>query len=449
MTAPLDVIFVDDEEHLRMSAAQTFELAGMSACCFASAAEALEQISRDFAGVVVSDIRMPVMDGSELLQRALEIDFELPVLLITGHGDIKLAVSSMQRGAYDFIEKPFAPDHLVASVRRALDKRSLTLENRELRTKVTKRDNLETRLTGRTPVMIALRRAIRSIAPTDLDVQITGETGVGKEVVARAVHDLSSRAEGPFVAINCGALSVDQVESELFGHEVGAFAGAMRRRIGKLEHGRGGTIFLDEIESMPLEMQVKLLRVLEERSITPLGSNEGVDLDVRFVSASKENLQHAVDRGTFRQDLYFRLAASTLKVPSLDERRDDIPRLFIQLANEAARRYRRKFADVPSHRLWELSNRDWPGNVRELRNEADRFVLGVDYIDADLSKNATLAQRMAAHERSIISSELSAHRGVLKPTYEALGLSRKSLYEKMQKHGLQRRTFTEKDDPAD
>ncbi|MEM7633137.1 MAG: sigma-54 dependent transcriptional regulator [Pseudomonadota bacterium] len=448
MTVSPDVIFVDDEEHLRISAAQTFELAGLSAQCFGNAADALEQVSRSYAGVVVSDIRMPNMDGSELLHRLLEIDFELPVLLVTGHGDVKLAVSSMQQGAYDFIEKPFAPDYLVASVRRALEKRRLTLENRHLRTKVTQRDKLETRLTGRTPVMIALRKAIRSIASTDLDVQITGETGVGKEVVARALHDLSPRADGPFVAINCGALSLDQVESELFGHHAGAFAGAIRTRIGKLEHGRRGTIFLDEIESMPLDLQVKLLRVLEERSITPLGSNEVVELDVRFLSASKENLQMAVEKGTFRQDLYFRLTTSMLNIPSLRERRDDIPRLFIQLANEAARRYRREFADIPSHYLLELSNRDWPGNVRELRNEADRFVLGVDKVDEDTAEQATLAQRMAAHERAIVSSELSAHNGVLKETYEALGISRKSLYEKMQKHGLNRRGFMEDDSSA-
>ena len=448
MTTSPDVIFVDDEEHLRISAAQTFELAGLSVRCFGNAAEALQHISRTYAGVVVSDIRMPNMDGSELLHRVLEIDFELPVLLVTGHGDIKLAVSSMQSGAYDFIEKPFAPDYLVARVRRALEKRRLTLENRELRTKVTQRDNLETRLTGRTPVMIALRKAIRSIAPTDLDVQITGETGAGKEVVARALHDLSPRAGGPFVAINCGALNPDQVESELFGHQAGAFAGAIRTRIGKLEHGRRGTIFLDEIESMPLDLQVKLLRVFEERSITPVGSNDVVELDVRFLSASKENLQVAVDKGTFRQDLYFRLTTSTLNVPSLKERRDDIPRLFIQLANEAARRYRRNFADVPSHYLAELSDRDWPGNVRELRNEADRFVLGVDEIDTGGSERTTLAERMAMHERTIVSSELSAHKGVLKETYEALGISRKSLYEKMQKHGLNRRGFTEDDGPG-
>lgn len=445
MTKSPDVIFIDDEEHIRQAVSQTFELADISVVCFDNALEALNQISREYAGIVISDIRMPGMDGTQLLHRALEIDYELPVLLVTGHGDIKLAVNSIQQGAYDFIEKPFDPDHFVAVSRRAMEKRRLILENRELRSQLTKRDILETRLTGRTPVMLALRKSIRSIASTDLDVLITGETGVGKEVVSRALHDLSSRADKPFVAINCGALNRDRMESELFGHDAGAFAGAIRARIGKFEHARGGTVFLDEIESMPLELQVKLLRVFEDRSISPMGSNEVLDLDVRFIASSKEDLVEAVEVGTFRRDLYFRLASSTLNVPSLSERREDIPRLFLQLANEASRRYRREYTEIPGQLLTALSNRDWPGNVRELRNEADRFVLGVDSGISDAPSSTTLATRVASHEKEIIAAELLAQNGVLKPTYEALGLSRKSLYEKMQKYELDRHAFIQSD----
>lgn len=445
MSKQPEILIVDDEEHLRTALAQTFELAGLSVRCFKSALDVISIISRGFSGVVVSDIRMPEMDGIELLEKALELDFEIPVILLTGHGDVQMAVEAMRKGAYDFIEKPFSSDHLVEVVRRALDKRRLTLENRELRANLTKRDDLETRLTGRTDVMIELRRQIRSIAPTDTDLLIYGATGCGKEVVARAVHSLSDRADKPFFTINCGAIPDSQIESELFGHEQGAFPGAMRARYGKFEHARGGTIFLDEFESTPLDIQVKLLRVFEERTITRLGSNEPVELDVRFIAASKLDLQLEAKEGRFRPDLYYRIGAVLLYVPTLAERREDIPRLFSQMANEAARRYRRDFSEIPTALLSALSQRDWAGNVRELRNAADRYVLGLDPIENDITLNPgrrrNLAERVADYEKQTIVSALSAHNGVLRDTYEVLGLSRKSLYEKMQKYGLDRKQY--------
>ncbi len=447
MTAEKDdheIIFVDDEEHLRLAAQQSFELAGLTANCFGSAEAALERITRNFGGIIISDLRMPVMDGMGLMQRVLEIDFELPVVLITGHGDIQMAVSAMRAGAYDFIEKPFAPDHLIEVARRAIDKRRLTLENRELRSNLTKRDDLETRLTGRTQSMIELRKTIRAIASTDAEVLVVGETGTGKEVAARAIHALSPRSDRPFVAINCGALPADQIESELFGHEIGSFPGALRARYGKFEHARGGTLFLDEIETMTPDLQVKLLRVIEERMITRLGSNEPIKLDVRFLSASQANLQEAVDAGLFRQDLFYRLGRITVTMPPLRDRREDIPRLFIQLANEAARRYRREFPEIPSTMLAELGLREWPGNVRQLRNEADRYVLGLGSTEMAMAEDTKqkLSDRVAAFEKKVIAAELAAHDGVLKETHEALGLSRKSLYEKMLKHGLDKAEFT-------
>ena len=442
----LEILFVDDEEHLRLAAGQSFELAGLTAKCLASGQAALEHVNRDFAGIIISDIRMPVMDGMELLHKVLEIDFELPVVLVTGHGDVQMAVDAMRAGAYDFIEKPYAPDHLIEVVRRAIDKRRLTLENRELRSNLTKRDDLETRLTGRTRIMIELRKTIRAVAPADAEVLIVGETGTGKEVAARALHALSPRADRPFVAINCGALPEDQIESELFGHEIGAFPGALRPRYGKFEHARGGTLFLDEIESMPLDLQIKLLRVIEERTITRLGSNEPIELDVRFISASKLDLEREAQAGRFREDLFYRLGRIKIVVPSLTERREDIPRLFIQLANEAARRYRRDFPDIPTTLLANIGASDWPGNVRQLRNEADRFVLGLSDPDEMLSQSRPqkLSERVAAYEKKVIAAELAARAGILKETHEALGLSRKSLYEKMQKYGLAKSEFTKR-----
>lgn len=445
----LNVIFVEDEEHLRYAAEQTFELADITVACFDSAKTALEHINRQFNGIVVSDIRMPEIDGFELLKHVLDIDFELPVVLVTGHGDVQMAVEAMRKGAYDFIEKPYAPDHLTEVVRRAIDKRRLTLENRELRSNLTKRDELEVRLAGRTDIMVTLRKTIRAVAPTQTDVLIVGETGVGKDVAARAIHALSPRADRPFVALNCGGMSITQIESELFGHEVGAFPGAMRERYGKFEHARGGTVFLDEIESMPADLQLKLLRVFEERTITRLGSNIPIELDVRFIAASKLNLEEEVKANRFREDLYYRLNGMTLKIPSLEDRRDDIPRLFIQLANEAARRYRRQFPDIPADILIDMANRRWPGNVRQLRNVADQFALGlVSQNDRILNKDnegRRLFERVAAYEKSVISAELYAHKGVLKDTYESLGLSRKSLYEKMQKYNLDRSAYIKSD----
>lgn len=440
------ILFVDDEDHLRLAAQQTLQLADLDIACFAEAEAALARVARDFPGVLVTDIRMPRMDGLTLMARALEIDPEFPVILVTGHGDVELAVKSMRDGAYDFIEKPHEPSRLVTAVQRALDKRRLTLENRALRRQVGARDVIESRLLGRSEVMIRLREQLRAIAETEADVLIQGATGTGKEVAARALHRASPRSGKPFVQINCAALPADLVESELFGHEAGAFPGATRARFGRFEHARGGTVFLDEIESMSQSAQAKLLHAIQNRTVTRLGSNEPIALDVRFIAASKEDLEQAAARGRFRPDLLYRLNVVTLRVPSLDERREDIPRLFTQLAAEAAARYKRPFPDVPATVLRAVAARRWPGNVRELRNAADRFVLGLDLdlgAEAQTVDGTSLAAQMAGHEKSLIAAALTAHGGSLKDTYEALGLSRKALYEKMQKYGLSREDFAE------
>ena len=447
MTTP-KVLFVDDEEHIRIASAQTLELASFEVDCFASAKPVINLISREFNGVVVTDIRMPDMSGLELMQQILEIDPELPVVLITGHGDVSLAVEAMRAGAYDFIEKPFASAQLSKVVGRALEKRAMTLELRQLRSVVGGRDLLEERLIGRAPIMVELRRQIRAVAATQADVLIVGDTGTGKEVAARALHAISERANKPFVAINCGALPPALIESELFGHEAGAFPGAIRARFGKFEHARSGTVFLDEIESMPMELQVKLLRAIQERAITRLGSNDLIELDVQFIAASKLDLEQAAKEGLFRQDLLYRLNVVTLKMPTLAERTQDIPRLFIHLVNEAAARYMREPASVAPALLAELANRNWPGNVRELRNAAERFVLGLSdnpVSDANNKTPLALVKRVAQFERNTIAAELTAHGGKLKETYESLGLSRKTLYEKMQKYGLNRADYASKD----
>ncbi|ABL72469.1 MULTISPECIES: sigma-54-dependent transcriptional regulator [Paracoccus] len=433
------VLLVEDDEQMRSSTAQALELAGFTVEALASGEEALALAGSGFAGAVVSDIRMPGMDGMTLLGRLHEVDPEIPVILVTGHAEVPLAVEAIRGGAYDFIEKPFVVQELATVIRRAIDHRGLVLENRRLRAVAGKRDDVEARLPGRTQVMVDLRYRLRAIGASDADALVIGPTGAGKEVVARTLHDISARAGRPFIAINCAALPEALIESELFGHEPGAFPGALRPRYGKFEHARGGTVLLDEIGSMPLELQAKLLRVLQERTITRLGSNDPVPLDVRFIAVSKVDLEELVAQGLFREDLLWRLNVAVLHVPPLSARREDIPLLFLQLLREAAARHNLPEREAPAAFLSGLAAKEWPGNVRELRNLAERFVLGLEGAELGPEQGARLAERVAEFERSLIAGAIAAHGGKLRPVYETLGISRKTLYEKMQKYGLDRR----------
>lgn len=442
----IQVILVDDDPHLRQALSQTLDLAGLKVVSLTDAQGLAERIAADWPGVVVSDIRMPGIDGLQLLEQLHGLDSELPVLLITGHGDVPLAVQAMRAGAYDFLEKPFASDALLDSVRRALALRRLVLDNRSLRLALSDRQQLSTRLVGHSPSMLRLHEQIGALAGTRADVLILGETGAGKEVVARALHDLSSRRDGPFVAINAGALAESVVESELFGHEPGAFTGAQKRRIGKFEFANGGTLFLDEIESMSLDVQVKLLRLLQERVVERLGGNQLIPLDIRIVAATKEDLRQAADQGRFRADLYYRLNVAPLRIPPLRERGDDILVLFQHFADAASQRH-----GLPPHSLQPtqramLLRHDWPGNVRELQNAAERFALGLELaLDvpapapasaAPVSYSGNLSEQVEQFERSLISAELSQPHNSMRSLAEALGVPRKTLHDKLRKHGL-------------
>lgn len=441
-----EILLVEDDEEMRLATALALELADFTVRSLDNAEQALHRVGFGFNGIVITDIRMPGMDGMTLMGQIRDLDPEIPVILITGHGDVQLAVRAIREGAYDFVEKPFANSDLVDVCTKAMDWRQLVLENRILRASAGHPDDLEMRLTGRSAPMIELRHKVRAVGPTDADVLIEGDVGVGKEVTARALHDLSHRADKPFVVINCAALPAGLVESELFGHEAGAFPGALRARFGKFELARGGTILLDEIGAMSLEVQAKLLRVLEERSITRLGTNDAFPLDVRFMATSKLDLEREVAEGHFRAELLYRLNVVTLHVPALSERAEDVPMLFLKLVGEAAARYRQEPVDVSPQVLAAVAEREWRGNVRELRNAADRFGLGLGASFASARGSAengatTLAERLAAAEKTIIANSLAAHGGKVKPVYESLGLSRKALYMKMRRHGLERRGF--------
>ncbi|MEW8659693.1 MAG: sigma-54 dependent transcriptional regulator [Candidatus Thiodiazotropha endolucinida] len=449
MSKSPDVFFIDDEIDLRLANEQTLELAGFQVRVFEKAEDALKLIDNQTVGIVVSDIRLPGLDGLALLQRLQQMDATLPVILITGHGDISIAVDAMQKGAYDFIEKPFSSERLVDTVRRALEKRRLVLENRTLKTELNAQNSLGPRIIGKTSAMKALKNTINQLADTAADILLMGETGTGKELVARSLHEHSQRRDKNFVAVNCGAIPENLIESELFGHEKGAFTGAETLRIGKFEYANHGSVFLDEVESMPLPAQVRLLRVLQERSLERIGSNESIELDIRIVAATKVDLKAAAERGEFREDLYYRLNVVTLELPPLRERREDIPLLFQHFLLVAAARYGKVAPAMPDNISQKLMSFNWPGNVRELRNAAERFVLLGDECGLQLDEKSvtspcvplTLPEHVEVFERAMIEQALSESGGVIKKTMELLGLPRKTLYDKMQKYGLDKRLY--------
>jgi len=325
MSKPLvSVLFVEDDQFVRDAVKQAMELAEIEITAFSHPNKVIDSISREFAGVVVSDIRMPVFDGIELHQKIREIDSEIPVILITGHGDIAMAVQAIKDGVYDFIEKPFSMDSLLEAVYRASERRALGLENRQLRQELDLQTAPGQKIIGESQQIQSLRSQIARLAKTSADILLWGETGTGKDLVARSLHESSSRRDAPYVAINCGALPESIIESELFGHVAGAFTGANKRRIGKFEYANGGTVFLDEIESMPVDLQVKLLRVLQERTVEPLGANSQLPIDIRVIASTKTDLKEAARANKFREDLYYRLNVITLKLPTLRGREEDV-----------------------------------------------------------------------------------------------------------------------------
>lgn len=438
---PIRVILVEDDEDVRLGAAQALDLAGFAVQPFGSVEAARGAIEAGAPVVVVSDVQLPGESGTLWLSQLQRLDAQLPVILVTGHGDIAMAVQAMRGGAYDFIEKPFASERLVAVVRRAAEQRRLALEVQALRRELDDWSSIQATLIGRSAAMERVRQMVRTLAATPADVVIYGETGTGKDLVARCLHERSSRRGGHFVPVNCGGLPENLVDSELFGHEAGAFTGALKRRIGKFKHADGGTLFLDEIESMPLAVQVKLLRALQERSIERVGSNQAVQVDVRVIAASKVDLREASDAGRFRADLYYRLGVAFIELPPLRERREDIPLLFEHFTLQAARRYGQSAPVPDTQALSALLGHAWPGNVRELRNVADRFVLGLlgDNVAASLGNTAvgvSLPEHMEQIERTLLTESLRRQHGDVGQAAKDLGIPKATLYDKLKRMGI-------------
>jgi two-component system C4-dicarboxylate transport response regulator DctD len=463
-------LVIDDDAEVREALAETLELAGFAVATAQSWAAAKPIVAAGGAEIVVTDVRMPREDGFSVLRGVQAIDKEIPVIMVTGHADVQMGVRAMRQGAYDFIEKPIEPDYVIGLVARARQHRGLVLDHRRLLSLI-QSNALEGRILGQTPAIAKLRDLIAALAQVDVTVLVHGETGVGKELVARALHDFGPRAQGPFVAINCAALPPALLESDLFGHEPGAFTGARERRIGKIEQAHRGTLFLDEIEGMSMEAQARLLRVLQERRVERLGGQREIAVDVRVVAAAKADLAAQAGKGQFREDLVYRLNVVQLDVPPLRARgHADVEMLFRHFFDAAARRLGERAAPMPA--LADMLSHDWPGNVRELRNAAERAALGfpalaakpdqikLDPVAAGAARSellnpsahagatepgraggaaresgGTLAERMSRHEKREIAQALAAG-GQLQHVAATLGVSRKTLYLKMREHGL-------------
>jgi two-component system C4-dicarboxylate transport response regulator DctD len=442
-----EVVLIEDEDDVRLGCRQALELEGLRVEAYDRVESIPRALTRGGRFVVVSDIRLPGMDGTEFLRKLIECDADLPVILITGHGDVQTAVRAMRDGAYDFIQKPFQSHELVAVVKRALEKRTLALEVCRLRHQLAARGDLESRIIGRSSAICDLRELVRDLAPMPSDVLIHGETGTGKELIARCLHDLSGRS-GPFVALNCGGLPETLFDSEIFGHEAGSFSGATKQRIGKIEYAQGGTLFLDEIESMPMAMQVKLLRVLQERVIERLGSNHSIPVDFRVIAATKADLLALAEEGKFRADLHFRLNIAVIELPPLRTRREDISLLFETFVCQMALRLDRPVPPIRDATVSELLAHKWPGNVREVRNHAERYVLGLKRrADTDsATEPVPLADSVNAFERVLIVEELRRQRGNLTRAADAMQIPKTTLFGKIRKHDIRNLEF---ETPAD
>lgn len=453
MKTTLSAVIIDDDPAALESLAQWLNLADIEVQAFSSARAALSVLHADFSGVVISDIRMPEMDGMSLLKA---VDRQIPVILITGHGGIAQAVEAMKLGAYDFLEKPYNPDRLVDMVRRACQQRQVTLATMPHRPSTDDSSALDDVIIGQSEAIRTLRQHIQPLARVNADVIIAGETGTGKELVARSLHDLSIRRSHPFVAINVAAIPENLLESELFGHEAGAFTGAIKRQPGIFEAANGGTLFLDEIESMPMPFQIKLLRVLQEREVTRVGSRQSIPLNVRIISATKEDLRQAANAGHFREDLYYRLMVADLHLPPLRERPGDIPLLFGHFLRAASVSNQVDIPELHVDDLVALELHDWPGNVRELKHTAERYLLTHAFSDVSVqellqlgssnrmtlsSEEGSLSARLEQVEKALLSAELAHHKGSIKEVMEVLDLPRRTLNQKMQKYGLRREDF--------
>ncbi len=447
------ILIIDDEESIRSAVRMILKYENYVTEEAGTGADGLAavQATPDLDGVLC-DVKMPGMDGLDALQKIKAARPDLPVIMISGHGTVETAVEATRRGAFDFLEKPLDRDRLLLTVRNAIGQGDLVQENVALRREVASR----WRILGAAPGVVEMRATIERVADTDARVLITGENGTGKELVARNLHLLSGRHERPWVDVNCAAIPSELIESELFGHEKGAFTGADNRKIGRFEQAHTGTLFLDEIGDMPLAAQAKVLRVLQENKVQRVGGDADIEIDVRVVAATNKDLEREVEEGSFREDLFYRLAVIPIHVPPLRDRGEDLVELFSRFLQQACRKYNRETMRVDVDAASRLRSQQWPGNVRELRNFAERVALLVshdaltakdlDRLDVSDADGAASGGALFSidnfdlfketSERLYFQQKLDENGWNIKRTAELLGMQRSNLYKKIERHSL-------------
>jgi DNA-binding NtrC family response regulator len=449
---PSTVLIVDDERNIQLTLSRALSMEGYAVEVASGGREALDKIAALPIEVVVMDVRMPDLDGLSVLEKARETRPELPVVIMSGHGSIETVRSAFKLGAFDYLEKPITEkEKLLVAVKNALALTGLREENARLR-----REAGPLEMVGSGPAMQRLFELVRRAAPSEGRVLVTGENGTGKELVARAIHEQSRRKAAPFVKLNCAAVPADLIESELFGHERGAFTGAVAARRGKFEQADGGTLFLDEVGDMPAAMQAKVLRVLQEGEFERVGGQQTLEVDVRVVAATNKDLEAEVKAGRFREDLFYRLAVVPILAPPLRERREDVPELASRFLEEACERNGRRPMKLAREAMLVLQGHEWPGNVRELKNLVERLAILCDgpEISADdvaavlpgarrpkadrFRAGASFHDLVEEAEREIILGALDANRDNVSDTARALGLERSHLYKKMRALGIKR-----------
>jgi DNA-binding NtrC family response regulator len=453
------VLIVEDHDRLRDQLGQFYAQEGFRVTTAACGEEGIEKLSQEKFAIVVSDVKMPGIDGFQLARHVREKYPDTDIILITAFGNIKQAVEAMKLGASDYITKPFQPEAIRLVSEKLIERRRLLEEVKELRQRVQEEHNLENIL-SKSPKMLKVFDLIRSLAETDSGVMITGETGTGKELVARAIHSLSRRKSKQFVAINCGAFPDTLLESELFGYEKGAFTGAVQSRGGKIELADGGTLFLDEIEAMAAPMQVKLLRVLQEREVERLGGNRKVKIDMRVIAATNVDLSLCLARGTLREDFYYRINVIPIQLPPLRERLEDLPLLIDHILSRHPVAIERKIREVAPKVLDQMLAYHWPGNIRELENILERAIVkshseAIENVDLpappqrilDLwyagngAREISLKQWLLNSEKDYLRSLLIKYKGSISSTAKEAKVDNKTLYRKMRRHGLHKESF--------
>ena len=448
MLVKFTILVIDDEKNIRTGLQAALELDGYEVLLAEDGTTGLSLALNNEVDLVITDLRMPGVSGEEVLRRITTETPGIPVIVLTGHGTVENAVEAMRSGAYDFLTKPLNLDRLSLLVKRALQSRELVLQNRELEQEAEKRKSFE-HIIGKSPSMLKLFDVVKRVAPTRASVLITGESGVGKELIANALHNLSTRKDNPIIKVHCAALAENILESELFGHEKGAFTGAVSRRRGRFELAHGGTIFLDEIGEINQSVQIKILRVLQEKMFERVGGEDTIEVDVRVITATNRDLEKEIAEGRFREDLFYRLNVVRIHVPPLRERKDDLPLMISAFVKEFAEENGKVIENIDPKARQALYAYDWPGNVRQLRNCIESAVVmttgtvitldelppSIREMDEVPAITIPVGATMADAEREIIMQTLAAQNGNKSKTAEILGIGRKTLHRKLDEYG--------------